>query len=416
MTNGLTKLEKRWVLYDVGNSAFTMMVATIIPIYFKNVTSAAGISAADSTAYWSYAASFCTVLVMILGPLLSTVADHSAQKKRIFMLFFGIGALGCAALSLPLGWIAFLGLYIMTRTGYVCGNLFYDSMLTDVTEDDRMDMVSSHGYAWGYIGSCVPFILCLVLILTAGNTGIGAGLATQIAFLITAAWWALMTLPLLRSYRQKYAAGEGTPIRFRDTFVQLGITMKEIMKDKKIFLFLIAYFCYIDGVHTIIDMATVYGKDVGISDNNLLLALLLTQIVAFPCVILFSRWSKKYSVSNIISVCIIGYFLIALFALQLDKAWEFWFLAVCVALFQGSIQALSRSYFARLVPKEKSSEYFGFFDIFGKGAAFFGTFLIGISTQITGTSKPGLAMLAVLFITGYLLFRRADRMQVKKAS
>lgn len=414
MKNKLTKLERNWILYDVANSAFTMMVSTIIPIYFKNLTASAGISASDSTAIWSYAASACTIIVVILGPLLSTVADHSKRKKALFSTFFLFGAAGCAALSLPLGWIAFLGLYVLTRVGYVCGNLFYDSMLTDVTDDDRMDTVSSYGYAWGYIGSCVPFIACLLLILTAGSTGIGTARATKIAFFIIAGWWVLMTIPLLKSYRQRYAAGENRKIHLSDPFVQLGVTLKEILKDKKVLFFLLAYFCYIDGVHTIIDMATVYGKDVGIGDTHLLLALLLTQIVAFPCVILFNRWSKKYSVTKIITLCIVGYFLIALFALQLDKAWEFWFLAVCVALFQGSIQALSRSYYARLIPKEKSSEYFGFFDIFGKGAAFFGTFLIGLSNQFAGNSKPGIALLAMLFIVGYLLFKHADKQPAKE--
>ena len=408
--SGLTKMEKRWVLYDIGNSAFIMMVSTIIPIYFKNTAEAAGIDDAMSTAFWSYATSFCTIMVMILGPLLSTVADHGKRKKSMFMLFFFLGVIGCGCLSLPIGWIGFLGIFVLARLGYVCGNMFYDAMLTDITEDERMDMVSSQGYAWGYIGSCIPFVLCLLLILTAETTGIGTQKATMLSFLITALWWLLMTLPLLSNYRQRYAIGEGNdPLQLGKSVRHLGAVFQEIFRDKQIFYFLLAYFCYIDGVHTIIDMATVYGKDVGISDTNLLLALLLTQLVAFPCVILFGRCTKRFSVKRIIGVCIFGYFFITLFALQLDKAWEFWFLAVCVAIFQGSIQALSRSYYARLIPKEKSSEFFGFFDIFGKGAAFFGTMIIGVSTQITGNSKLGLVLLALLFLMGYLLLSFSEK-------
>jgi UMF1 family MFS transporter len=197
---------------------------------------------------------------------------------------------------------------------------------------------------------------------------------------------------------------------------RLGGVFKDIKKQKEIFVFLLAFFFYIDGVYTIIDMATSYGKDVGISDNQLLFALLLTQVVAFPCAILFGRLSQKYKTKDLINVCIVGYFLITAFALQLDKAWEFWFLAVCVAMFQGAIQSLSRSYYAKIIPKEKSSEYFGFYDIFGKGASFTGTMLMGIFTQITGTSKAGVALICLMFILGFIIFQQATRIQRQEVS
>jgi UMF1 family MFS transporter len=410
--NGLSKLEKQWVLYDVGNSAFTMMVSTIIPIYFKNIASAGGISLSDSTAFWGYAVSISTIIIAVLGPILGTLADTKGYKKPLFAAFMMLGALGCAGLSLPLSWIIFLSVFIIAKVGFSGSLIFYDSMLGDITEDERMDKVSSNGYAWGYIGSCVPFTASLALILLADKIGISSAAATIIAFLITSTWWVCFTIPLLKNYRQKYYV-EVEKGAVAESFRRIWAVLADLKSYKKPFLFLLAFFFYIDGVYTIIDMATSYGKDVGITDSNLLMALLLTQVVAFPCAIIFGRLSKKYPAKTLISVCIAGYFAITLFALQLDKAWEFWLLAVCVAVFQGAIQALSRSYFAKIIPKEKSSEFFGFFDIFGKGAAFTGTMLMGISSQISGSSKTGVAVIALMFLAGFIVFRICSKNDAK---
>jgi len=406
-----TKLEKQWILYDVGNSAFTMLVSTIIPIYFKNVASIAGISSSDSTAYWGYAVSLSTIIIAILGPILGTIADTKGYKKPLFSLFMMLGVVGCAALALPVPWIIFLAIFVIGKIGFSGSLIFYDSMLNDITTDDRMDEISSHGFAWGYIGSCIPFTISLLLVLFADKIGITTTMATAIAFLLNAIWWLLITLPLLKNYKQKYYIEKGDkPIA--ESFKRLGKVLLNIRKDKKIFLFLLGFFFYIDGVHTIIGMSTSYGKDVGITDNNLLLALLLTQIVAFPCAILFGKLSKKFKSDKIIASSIIGYIAITIFALQLDKAWEFWLLAVCVAVFQGAIQALSRSYFSKIIPKEKSSEYFGLYDIFGKGAAFMGTMLMSIATHITGSSKAGVVGILVMFISGLIIFKSAARINI----
>lgn len=401
-----TKLEKDWILYDVGNSAFTMLVSTIIPIYFKNVATTAGISAADSTAYWGYALSISTVIIAILGPVLGTLADTKGYKKPLFSLFMMLGALGCAALSLPVPWIVFLAIFVIAKVGFSGSLIFYDAMLNDVTIDSRMDEISSQGYAWGYIGSCIPFTLSLLLILFAGKIGISANLATGIAFIVTSGWWILITLPLLKNYKQKYYIEKGEKPMV-DSFKRIFHAIGSIKKHKYIFLFLLAFFFYIDGVYTIIGMATSYGKDVGISDTNLLLALLLTQVVAFPFAIYFGKLSKKVRNDKLIKLCIIGYIGITIFALQLDKAWEFWLLAVCVAVFQGPVQALSRSYFSKIIPKDKSSEYFGFYDIFGKSASFAGTTIVGVTTQLSGTSKVGVGCIVIMFIIGYFIFRAA---------
>ena len=408
MNQKLTKLEKRWILYDVGNSAFVLLTSTIIPIYYKNIASASGISDADSTAFFGYATSLVTILVAVLGPVLGTLADTKGFKKPVFTFFMMMGVLGCAGLALPTTWTLFLAVYVLAKTGLNASLVFYDAMLPDVTTDERMDVVSAQGYAWGYIGSCIPFIISLVFVLCSDLIGISGSMAMASAFLLNAAWWLLVTLPLLGCYEQKhYVERSAHPVR--DSFSRLAKVFSEVRKMPEVWFFLLAFFFYIDGVYTIIDMATSYGKDVGISDTNLLLALLLTQVVAFPCSILVGQLSKKMKNTSLIQISIVGYFFIVLFALQLDKAWEFWFLAVCVAVFQGAIQSLSRSYFARIVPKEKATEFFGFFDIFGKGAAFMGTMLMGISTQLFDTSRAGVALLAVMFAVGFVLFRIAVR-------
>lgn len=414
MKQKLNKLEKYWVMYDVGNSAFALLVSTIIPIYFKNMATQNGISAADSTAYLSYAISISTLIVAILGPVLGTVADGKNRKKPLFTLFMMVGVIGCAALALPKSAMLFLVVFVITKVGFSGSLIFYDSMLVDVTTDERMDDVSSQGYAWGYIGSCVPFIASLALIFGADYIGISGTMATAIAFVINALWWAVVTIPLLKNYKQNYYVETRTS-GVSETVKRLGSVCSEIKNNKKVFLFLVAFFFYIDGVYTIIEMATSYGKDVGISDTSLLLALLLTQIVAFPCAIIFGRLAQKFDTARLIAVCIGAYFLVAVYALWLDAAWKFWMMATFVGVFQGAIQALSRSYYARIIPKEKSSEYFGIFDIFGKGASFMGTMLMGISTQIFHTSKAGVIVIAAMFVIGFVVFKlQANAMQHKE--
>lgn len=397
MKEKMSKLEKYWVLYDVGNSAFTLLVSTIIPIYYKNMAAASGVSASDSTAYLSYAISISTLIVAILGPILGGIADQKNRKKPLFTFFMMLGVLGCAGLSMPRSFLLFLVIFVIAKVGFSASLIFYDSMLVDVTTDERVDEVSSQGYAWGYIGSCVPFVISLGLVLGADAIGISGTMAMMLAFLINAAWWLGVTIPLLKNYEQKYYV-ENEKSRIKEVF-------GELKENKKVLLFLVAFFFYIDGVYTIIEMATSYGKDVGIGDTSLLLALLLTQVVAFPCAILFGKLAKRFETKQLISVCILAYFMVAVYALWLDTAWKFWMMATFVGVFQGAIQALSRSYFVKIIPKEKASEYFGIFDIFGKGASFMGTMLMGISTQIFDTSKAGVVVIAAMFVVGFVCFR-----------
>ena len=410
----LTSLEKKWVLYDVGNSAFTMMVSTIFPIYFNYLAGNAGISDVDYLAYWGYATSVCTLLVAVLGPTLGAVADTKNFKKIVFSTAMGVGVLGCIVLGFLSSWIWFLGIFVLAKTGYSASLVFYDAMLTDVTEPDRMDAVSSHGYAWGYIGSCIPFVISLVIVLGAGNIGISMQTSMILAFLITALWWLFSAVPLLRSYKQRYFSEAGEHV-IRNSFVRLGHTFKELVKEKHIFVFLLAFFFYIDGVYTVIDMATAYGQALGLDSTGLLLALLVTQIVAFPSVLIFGRLVKKVKPETIITICIAAYFCIAVYAYWLDTQLDFWILAVMVGIFQGTIQALSRSYFAKIIPAEKSGEYFGIYDICGKGASVVGTALVSFLSQATGSINIGVSALSVMFPVGLLLFRTAAKMSAARS-
>ena len=409
----MTKQEKKWVLYDVGNSAFTLLIATILPIYFNSLAGKAGLASEHYMAYWGYAASITTLIVAILGPIFGTLADTKGYKKPIFLAALIVGVVGCVSLGFAKHWLIFLIIFVIAKVGYSSSLIFYDSMLIDITDEDRMDQVSSRGYAWGYIGSCIPFIISLVIVLGAGSIGITMDTAMMIAFLITAVWWVVMTIPLMKEYQQKYYV-EKKAHAFSESFKRLGSTFKNIKKEKAAFLFLLAFFFYIDGVYTIIDMATAYGSALGLDSTGLLLALLVTQIVAFPFALLFGYLSKKIESDKLITVCIAAYFCIAVYAMFLQTQFQFWVLAVCVGMFQGGIQALSRSYFTKIIPAQQTGEFFGFLDICGKGAAFMGTTIVSTVTLITGKESLGVGMIAILFLIGMVLFRITVK-EVKKS-
>jgi len=408
--NKLTRIERDWIFYDIGNSAYILVVTTVIPILFKGFASAANISEANSTAYWGYALTFSTIVVAILGPTLGRLADQKDTKRKFFMAFVLLGIIAVFVLGFIDMWLAFLGVFIVSKVGYSTSLVFYDSMLGDITSAERTDNISSQGFAWGYIGSCIPFIVIIIFLQFYEQLNISDQLAYLIVFAIVGLWWLLFTLPLFKNYQQKNYR-DVSKESFNIMMIELKTTFQKIKKDQAMFMFMIAYFLYIDAVQTIITMSTAYGTDVGINSTQMLLALLLTQIIAFPAAILFGRFSVKFRTRKLIEVCIIGYSFIVLFAFQLDKAWEFWFLAVSVACFQGAIQALSRSYFSRLVPKKNSNEYFGFFDIFGKGAAAFGTLMMAVVTQITGSSRYGVLGLLFMLIAGYVIMKKIPNNQ-----
>lgn len=402
MAFGLDKRETSWVLYDVGNSAFVMLSTALIPVYFSSIAE----PGSSVVVAWGYAETVASLILALLMPFLGSLADLQGNKKKFLVGFMGTGAVACAALGFPTEALPFLVLYVVSSVMLNGSMVFYDGMLVDATIEDRYDKVSSHGYAWGYIGSCIPFIICLAVVLGGPSIGIDMMIGMKIAFLITAAWWVAFTIPLIRNVRQVHYK-ERTAHVFSDMFRGIGRTIKAIVHDRRLLLFMVAFFFYIDGVHTVIKMSTSYGTDLGIDSTQLVLALLVTQFVAFPSAIAYGRLSERFGTKRMLLIAIFAYFCIVLFAaFFLRSALEFWILAICVGLFQGGIQALSRSEFGKLIPKDNANEYYGFFDIFGKYAAVMGTFLVSVFTQLTGNPSIGVLSIAVLFLVGFVLLVR----------
>lgn len=396
----MTKQEKSWILYDVGNSAFVLLATALVPIYFASMAEGSIVVA------WGYAETVAALIVALLMPILGSLADLKGNKKKFYIGFAGTGAVACAALGFPTEALPFLIMYIIAAVCLNSSMVFYDAFLVDATTEDRYDLISSHGYAWGYIGSCVPFIVSLGIVLGGSFIGINLDVGMKLAFGITALWWVAFTIPLVRNVHQTHYKERSTQ-QIKSTFVGLGRTVKNIVKDKRLLFFMLAFFFYIDGVHTIIRMATSFGTDLGIDATQLLLALLVTQFVAFPSAIAYGRLAGKVGTKKMLLISVFAYGCITLFAaFFLKSAVEFWILAVCVGLFQGGIQALSRSEFGKIIPKENANEYFGFFDIFGKYAAIMGTFLVSFFTQMTGNPSVGILSLVVLFALGFFFLWR----------
>ncbi len=419
-----TKKEKRWILYDVANSAYTLLATALLAFYFDFLSPSESL-----TTVWGSVNVIVTIIAVILCPIMGTYADFS-QKRKIFMTFAGIGIGGCFLLSIfsafkgfAFAGILFIVVYIVTEVGYTSANVFYDSMLSDVTTDEKMHKVSANGYAWGYIGSCVPFILCLVcyvlgdmVLVTKDATGAVVdkpylALAYTLCCLITAIWWFIFTMPLYKNYKQEHFLPRPEhPVK--ETFSRLGSVFKELAKNRKALFFLIAYFFYIDGVHTIIKMAMSIGKDLNFPNFGvvkLVIALFVTQIVAFPFAILFGKLASKFKSNILLIVCIVAYMAIGFLAVFLRQEWQFWAMAVGVGMFQGGIQAMSRSYFTKIIPAEKTGEFFGIYDIFGKSAAIVGVGLIsllsGFFPLADGTwINISLIPLPVLFALGLVFF------------
>ena len=314
----------------------------------------AGITDAASSEYWNYANSLSTFIIVLLSPTLGTIADYKNFKKRFFIFFSSLGIIFTLLLGfIPSDkWLMLLIFYIITSVGFSGANIFYDAFLVDVSDDSNMDRVSANGYAYGYISSVIPFIICIGLI---NFSGLDKILMTKLSFIITALWWGLLTIPMLRSVKQvHYIEPEPNPIS--NSFKRLLTTLKSIKEYKVVSLFLLAYFFYIDGVGTIIKNAAVFGNQIGLDTTGLMIALLLTQVVAFPFAILYGKLSKKFGAKNLIIFGILTYTIVCCMSFFLDTLIEFIILGFLVASAQGGIQALSRSYFAKIIPKERNLE------------------------------------------------------------
>ncbi len=409
---GLTEQELAWVLYDVGNSAYVMLSCSLIPIWFKSVSIGPDQLTSDqATAYYSLAISLVTILAAVVGPICGVLSDRQGRKKFLFTTIVAVGVVTCFLNGFMTGWLMFLTVFVVTKLCYSASLTIYDSMLGDVTTEERMDEVSSYGFAWGYIGSCIPYAIALVAYVL-GPDMVGVlpdWLSKTIGFGVTALWWLAVTVPLLRTYHQRNytPAWEASVGR---AFRQICGTLRKIARgDRKVLLFLVAFFLYIDGVGTIINNCINIGTDMNLNTVGQVIFLLLTQIVAFGGSLVFARLSRRYSTTALIEVCIAGYFVLCLYALTLKTLVDFAILAFGIGCFQGSIQSLSRSYYSKIIPPENAGEYFGIYDIFSKGASFLGSAVIAWVKLAGGTINVAVACLAVFFALGFVFLRASGK-------
>ena len=409
----LTEQENAWVLYDVGNSAFTMLACSLIPIWFKSIAVGEGagqISQDRATAMWALAIAIATVLVAVMGPFWGSIADHKDTRKILFTTAVAGGCILCVAIGLAASWVVFLILFVLAKVFYHTSLTFYDSMLVDITTEERSDQVSSYGYAWGYLGSCAPFIVALIsYVLGPDMLGILSGTVSRIiGFSVTALWWFVVSIPLIRNYKQvNYVEGK---VQLTSAFTKIFSTIKKIVsRDRKVMFFLIAFFLYIDGVGTIIDNCINVGTDLGLNTVGQVIFLLLTQVVAFGGSLVFARLSLKHDTVPLIKICILGYVVVCIYALFIHTIWDFGIMAFIVGCFQGSIQSLSRSYYSKIIPAENAGEYFGLYDIFAKGASFLGSAVIAAVKFAGGTINVALFLLAIFFVLGFIFIGVADK-------
>lgn len=405
MLKHYTKEEKSWIFYDWANSAFSAIVAAIIlPVFFKTIAEGSGVTAVDATAYWGYATSLGTLICAVLAPFLGTLGDFRGMKKKLFTAFMLLGVVSTFLLALTDSWQGLLLFYVLGTLGFSGSCIYYDSFLLDVTDVSRMDRVSSVGYGLGYIGgSTIPLVISLVLIQFGSGFGVPTMIATKFSFVLTAVWWLVFTIPMLRNVQQKHAI-EPERNMFAHTLRNMKKTLSLIVRNKSLFFFVIAYFFYIDGVGTIIHMATVFGSSCGLDSMDLMVVLLVVQIVAFPFAILYGRLADRFGSRRMILFGIATYIVVCMLGFNLKEMKDFLLLAVLVGTAQGGIQALSRSFYGKLVPAEHASEYFGFFDVFGKFSAVIGPALFGVVAQLTGVTNYGALAVMFMFILGGAIF------------
>jgi len=421
-----TKQEWSWIFYDWANSVwYTNISAAIFPIYFAAKATEQG------NVLFGYAVAAANLVVALAAPFLGSVGDFKGMKKKLWSIVTLIGVVFTAVMGIFSSWQMMLVGYIISRIGISASCLFYDSFLTDVTTPDRMDKVSAWGYAMGYIGgSTIPFVISIVIMLMMDMSD----LSYRLAILIVPLWWALFSIPFLKNVEQVHYVETPPSELGRAAWKNTKETLRNIFKDKAVLFFLAAYFCYIDGVDTIISMATNYGSTLGLGTIGMILALLVTQIVAVPFSILFGNWGKKYGGLKLISVAVSVYAIITIvgfamgfivdfhegLGLTLERACKissvlFWILATMVGTVQGGIQSLSRSYFGQVIPPERSTEYFGFLDICGKFACVIGPALYAFTFNVTGKPSFGILSLIILFLMG-LIFLLLGKPYFSKAA
>lgn len=416
-----SKVEWSWIFYDWANSIWSTNIdAAIWPIYFAVVVDRLA-NAGQINNIYGYAVSAANFIVAIMAPFLGGIGDFKGMKKKLWKVFMLIGVAFTMVMAVFNQWQLMLIGFVVSRIGFSGSILFYDSFLTDVTTPDRMEKVSSWGYAMGYIGgSTIPFIISIVIMFLMDMSD----LSYKIAIGIVPVWWLLFSIPFWKNVEQVHYVETPPAELLKEAVGNTVKTFKEILSNKVVLFFILAYFFYIDGVGTIISMATNYGSTLGLGTIGMILALLVTQIVAMPFSILFGNWGKKYGALKMITIAVVVYTFITIigfgmgfivdFHEMLGMSYDqaigissvlFWVLATLVGTVQGGIQALSRSYFGQIIPAERSNEYYGFLDIFGKFAAVIGPALYALVFGLSGKACYGILSVIILFILGLVFLK-----------
>jgi len=405
------KIINSWSMYDWANSAFaTTIMAAVLPIYYSAIAEPA-LTPNQATAYWGYTNSIALLLVALLSPILGAVADFRGAKKR-YLTYFALIGISATALMYFLtsgDWLFASVLFIIGNIGFAGANVFYDSLLPHIAQKGDIDQVSTRGYAMGYLGGGLLLAVNLAMIMLSPDHL--TALMTRISLASVAIWWLLFAIPLWKNVpeppRQIYE-GELDSNPFTAGFKRLAVTFKEIKKYKELFKFLVAFWLFNDGIGTIIKMATIYGKEIGIGQTDLIGALLMVQFVGIPFSFAFGWLAKRIGTKRSIYISLSVYFLISIGGYFMESAIHFWILGFAVALVQGGSQALSRSLYGRMVPKAQSAEFFSFFSVSGKLAGMFGPLVFGLVSQVMGNSRLGIVSLVIFFIAGGLLLTRVD--------
>jgi len=412
MENSKNRSIYAWALYDWANSAYvTIVISGFFPIFFKEYFSS-NVDVTVSTAQLGFANSISSLVIVLIAPLLGAIADVGGLKKRFLFLFAYIGILMSVALSFvgEGDWESAVFIYVLGNIGFMGSNIFYDSLLPAVAKEKEVDFVSGLGFALGYLGGGILFALNVWMVQDPSVFGLASSIeAIKISFLSVALWWMLFSLPLMFFVKEKRPVNDKRTVEIiSEGYFRLVKTIKKIRYFKQLVLFLIAYWLYIDGVDTIIRMAVDYGMAIGFDTKSLIYSLLIVQFVAFPATLVFAKLAQKWDTKKAILLAIFIYLFITLWAAFMDEIYEFYILAAMIALVQGGIQALSRSYYAKMIPHEYAAEFFGFYNFLGKTAAILGPFLIGVVALVTENSRVGIASVAIFFILGAILLMRVD--------
>ena len=409
-----------WSLYDWANSAFaTTVMAGFFPVFFKEYWSTTD-NVTLSTWYLGLGNSIASILVAALAPFIGAIADRGTAKKKllIFFAFLGIIATGGLWIVNQGHWQMAILFYIIASIGFMSGNIFYDALLPAVATKEKYDYASSLGYSLGYIGGGLLFLINVLMYLQPHYFGISDGAtAIRLSFISVAVWWAVFSIPLILFVKEPTIHDpKGIFSSIKEGWNQLVSTLSKIRQFKVVVTFLMAYWLYIDGVDTIIRMAVDYGTSIGFPASSLITALLLVQFVAFPATLIYSRFASKIGIKNALYTAILGYTLITIFGAFVSKEWHFYVIAVFIACFQGGIQALSRSLYSRIIPKNQAAEFFGFYNMLGKFAAIIGPPMMGYIGLITGNPRIGILSIVILFILGGFILTKVDLQEGERIS